>query len=325
MLVVPSAATSLATSTPPPGTPDSQNRHAESAPREREAERSVDPARRAEMLGESLALRTPRALPSPPFDAFTRPGLVPTPGKAPQLVQLSVRRNGASDLDAWLRGNGLVRHGFVGARRVEGGELPSGLPAQVEGRLVLWGQTQPLRTTLVLGRDWSGGQRVAVLDAANHPVDVFDFTAWARAPFTEPGAEAFVEQTVFWAEAHDDVLYVATGHSTYAKSSGGKNAFVSAIDLRSGELLWQSAPLVSNAGNFIVVGAWIVCGYGFTAEPDALFVLDRATGKTVARAPLSTGPTNLVLKDGTLYVRTYDHDLTFRLQVPGEVPLGMRR
>jgi len=70
-----------------------------------------------------------------------------------------------------------------------------------------------------------------------------------------------------------------------------------------------------------VIGDWVVCGYGFTAEPDALFVLDRATGKTAARVPLPSGPAQLVLKDGTLFVRTYDHDLTFRIQPPVEAPL----
>jgi hypothetical protein len=321
VLVTPSAVASLATSTPSRGAQDCQHRLDEVGAPERTGASDCEPKRRAEMLSETLAIRTPRILPVPPFVAFTRSGLAPTPSSAPRLVQLSKRRNGITDGDAWFQSNGLARHGFIGPRPVGGGDVPVGLPVRVDSWLILWGHKSALHTTLVLGRDWRGGQRVAVLDAANRPIEVFDFAAWARAPFTEPGAEPFVEQSVSWAEVHDDVLYVATGHSTYAKSSGGKNAFVSAVDLRSGELLWQSAPLVSNAENFLVIGDWVVCGYGFTAEPDALFVLDRATGKTAARVPLPSGPTYLVLKDGTLFVRTYDHDLTFRIQLPVAAPL----
>jgi hypothetical protein len=255
-------------------------------------------------------------LPTPPFAAFVRPGLVSPNGPKPRLEQRSSVRNQITDDAAWFERNEIAPHGFVGARPVGGGTLPPGVPAQVGGLTTLWGHTSPAGTALVLGPDWSGGLRVAVLGPDNAPREIFDFRSWSRAPVATPGDEAYVEQRVRWAEVHDDVLYVATAHSTYAKSSGGKNAFVSAIDLNGGALRWQSAPLVANSENFLTIGDWIVCGYGFTAEPDALFVLDRATGKTAARAPLPSGPSQLVLKGGVLFVRTYDHDLTFRLEQP---------
>jgi len=280
----------------------------------RRVERPIEPT---DDLAAKLEALPPRALPAPPFAAFVRPGLDPTAGLKPRLVQGSSQRNQITDDDAWFQRNGIAPHGFIGGRPVGGGTLPPGVPAQIGGFTTLWGHAGPAGTALVLGPDWRGGVRVAVLGADGAPRGLFDFAAWSRAPIATPGDEAFVEQRVRWAEVHDDVLYVATGHSTYAKSSGGKNAFVSAIELRDGALRWQSAPLVSNGENFLTIGDWIVCGYGFTAEPDALFVLDRATGNTVTRAPLPSGPSNLVLKDGTLFVRTYDHDLTFRLELPG--------
>ena len=67
-----------------------------------------------------------------------------------------------------------------------------------------------------------------------------------------------------------DVLYVSHAHSTYAKSSKGYNAYISAIDLKTGQLLWHSQPLVSNAYDFLVKGDAIIAGYGFTAENDYL-------------------------------------------------------
>jgi hypothetical protein len=289
----------------------------------RRVDRPNDPAVDRAAKLEALP---PRALPAPPFAAFVRADRAPTASAKPRLVQRSSQRNQITDDAAWFQRNELAPHGFVGGRPVGGGQLPPGIPAKVGGLMTLWGHTSPTGTALVLGPDWSGGSRVAVLAPDGAPRELFDFAAWSRAPITTPGDEDYVEQRVRWAEVHGDVLYVATSHSTYAKSSAGKNAFVSAIDLRDGALLWQSAPLVANGENFLTIGDWIVCGYGFTAEPDALFVLDRATGKTIARSPLPSGPSQLVLKGGTLFVRTYDHDLSFQLELPGGVaaPTGRR-
>ncbi len=105
-----------------------------------------------------------------------------------------------------------------------------------------------------------------------------------------PGDEAFVHGGVRWAWVVEEVLYVTTSHRTYAASSKGKNAFLSALDLATGALRWQSDPLVCNAQNFVVIHDSLVCGYGFTAESDALHVLDRATGSVVSSTKLNTGP-----------------------------------
>ena len=113
-----------------------------------------------------------------------------------------------------------------------------------------------------------------------------------------------------------DVLYVATGHRTYANSSGGVNAFISALDVKTGKLLWQSPSLVSNAENFLLYKGWIIAGYGFTAEPDFLFVLDQKTGKKVKKIKVKSGPDFILERDGTLYVRTYNTNYEFRLEMP---------
>lgn len=110
------------------------------------------------------------------------------------------------------------------------------------------------------------------------------------------------------------MLYVAHGHRTYAKSSHGMNAYLTAIDLRSGKPLWHSAPLVANATNFTFLDDdHLVTGYGFTAEPDFLYVLRAKDGAAVAKIPLKSGPSYLLRKDGRLFVRTYDRDYVFRV------------
>jgi hypothetical protein len=141
-----------------------------------------------------------------------------------------------------------------------------------------------------------------------------DFRNYARPPRIAPGEREFVYEQVVWArEADPGVLYVETAHSTYARSSDGLNAYLSAIDLKRKKALWRSSALVANADNFVVVGDVIVSGYGFTDEPDYLYAVDRLTGRAVARLLLPSAPERLVRHGRTLTVDTYDHRVTVRI------------
>lgn len=118
-------------------------------------------------------------------------------------------------------------------------------------------------------------------------------------------------QAVVWAQASEGVLFVSQSHRTYAASSGGHNAYVTALDIDSGAVLWRSPPLVSNARNFVLTPTRLLTGYGFTAEPDYLYILSRAQGVIEGRVAVPTGPDWLFLRADSLLVRTYDHDLRF--------------
>jgi hypothetical protein len=261
-----------------------------------------------------LSRLTPRVLAKPPFEAFTGKG-VPIAERRPlRLVKRSEKRNAITDDELWLKNNGLPLPGLDVPRGGRAGALPESIPTKYGTQKLVGGMTSAEGTVLLFGPDFSGGRYVVLLDPSGKATQVFDFAAFTWAPRIVPGEERFTDQTVHWAEVHEGVLYAATGHMTYAKSSGGKNSFISAIDVSSGELLWQSAPLVSNAANFVVVGAHIVCGYGFTAEPDFLFVLDRATGKTETRLPVASGPSFLIPKGNQLFVRTYDMDYVYAIE-----------
>ena len=61
-------------------------------------------------------------------------------------------------------------------------------------------------------------------------------------------------------------------------------------------MLWQSPSLVANADGFAVVGDVIVTGYGFTAEPDYLYALDRQHRPVLDRLSLPTGPERITSK-----------------------------
>ena len=142
----------------------------------------------------------------------------------------------------------------------------------------------------------------------------FDFVNFAYAPEIAASDRGFVYEQVVWAREAGGVLYVETAHLTYAHSSGGRNAYVTAIDLRTKRLRWRSPALVANARTFVLAGDVLVTGYGFTAEPDYLFLLDRRTGGVLDRLALPTGPRTISRRGERLHVRTYDHEVVAELR-----------
>ncbi|HJW92048.1 MAG TPA: hypothetical protein VJ901_00385 [Thermoanaerobaculia bacterium] len=86
-----------------------------------------------------------------------------------------------------------------------------------------------------------------------------------------------------------------------------------AIDTKTKKALWHSAPLVSNASNFTFAGgdAYLVTGYGFTAELDFVYILRAKDGAVVARIPVRSGPEHLLAARDRIYVRTYNRDYVF--------------
>ena len=120
---------------------------------------------------------------------------------------------------------------------------------------------------------------------------------------------------VNFAKIKDGILYVSTGHKGYSVNNPS-TGYITAIDLENGEVLWKSAPQVSNAYNFEIIGDVIICGYGFTDEDDFLYVLNRTNGQVMEQIPLKSMAEYIVAKDSTLYVRTYNRNYEFRIYSP---------
>jgi len=142
-----------------------------------------------------------------------------------------------------------------------------------------------------------------------------DFTNYYKPEIIATGDASFVEESIRWAEIRDDILYVSTYHNTYA-ASAPQNGYITAIDLKNDcKVLWRTEPLTCNSHNFVVVDDAIICGYGFTAEDDYIYVLDRATGKRVSTTRVKTSPEwfRVVPYDELLYVRCYDTNYIFNL------------
>ena len=259
------------------------------------------------MLIASLLLSTTMVmtrLAGPDFKA--RP-VATVAAKSPvTLTLVSNTANKITDDDAWFAKHELSLNRLT--------EPPEGVPAELDGVNFISAIRSGDRYLAMYGPDFAGGTLVAGFDDDGGLEFAYDFSSYRYAPRNVESDRPYVEQRVLWADVKGDVMYVSHGHRTYAKSSHGMNAYVTAIDLRSGKPLWHSAPLVANAANFALVGDHLITGYGFTAEPDFLYVLRAKDGAAVAKVPVKSGPSFIIPRGDRIYVRTYDRDYVFRIR-----------
>jgi len=99
-------------------------------------------------------------------------------------------------------------------------------------------------------------------------------------------------------------LYFNEACQSYSREAGGRCSALVRIDPVREAVDWRTPPLVSN-GIFLLHGPWVIAGYGFTDEADRLHVIDRETGRILARRLLDSAPDYLEMKDGRLHVATY--------------------
>ncbi len=139
-----------------------------------------------------------------------------------------------------------------------------------------------------------------------------DFTDYMYAPDLVEADKDFVDETVHDVKIVDDILYASVFHYTYA-ASAPSNAYIVAISLEDYSVIWKSQPLVCNSHNFEIVNDVIICGYGFTAEDDYLYQLDRITGCVLDKYQLKSKADYIIHADGRLYVRTYNTDYVMEI------------
>ncbi|MFN0250139.1 MAG: hypothetical protein ACKV2T_24860 [Kofleriaceae bacterium] len=101
------------------------------------------------------------------------------------------------------------------------------------------------------------------------------------------------------------VLFFNEACQSYSSEQGGKCSSLVAVDLFAKKVLWRTPSLVSN-GRISVRGCYIVAGYGFTSEPDNVFLVDRSSGAVVQKIAVSSAPQQYMLHgrdrlDVTLY------------------------
>lgn len=140
----------------------------------------------------------------------------------------------------------------------------------------------------------------------------YDLSQICDGPDEASGYMTACEEYIRWAQIVEDTLYVSVAHYGYA-SEEPNNAYMLAIDLTSNQLLWKSEPLVANSYNFQVFGDTIICGYGFTEEPDYIYLLNRNTGDIAQTIPVVSAPEQFEIRGTTLYVATYNTAYEFEI------------
>ena len=109
----------------------------------------------------------------------------------------------------------------------------------------------------------------------------------------------------------DGVLYMEYLYNGYAMPD---TCFMMAYDLENDTILWRSEDQTCNTMNILIKGDVIFCGYGFTAEKDYLYQIDRHTGKVIAKTELKKMPDMMAFKDNQLYIHTYSYDYVFEVK-----------
>lgn len=141
------------------------------------------------------------------------------------LIKDSEEPNEIIDEDKWFQDNGLQRQGFPyedGKYRYESFRNEADQPA-----LFL--------TELATGK-------TVTYDLREYQYG----TEYVEADYD------FVDQNLFYAAVRDNVLYLATGHYTYAESCP-QTAYITAVDLTDNSVLWKTEPLTCNARGFAFV------------------------------------------------------------------------
>ena len=109
-----------------------------------------------------------------------------------------------------------------------------------------------------------------------------------------------------------NIMYVS--HDSYSDYYGKipdeENGYLSAIDLRTNEILWTTEKKTCNS-DIEIVGNSIICGYGSSFESDYLYVVDKYSGQRVQKIFLKKAPEHVIAKGNRIYVRTYSYDYVF--------------
>lgn len=266
-----------------------------------------------------LAELEPIVLPKPPFRYYVSKFADAGP-KSKKTVKLSLTKKSVKNLpfDQSFEDSVLFaskEYTVPNSFRSIAGNLPEGTPTEYRGEMLVRAIKGKNGVFLIYGRDFGENRYLVAMDKSmTKALYAYDFTNYAYAPDYVKADYDYIYEQIQWAYEEDGILYVSNSHRTYAKSSKGMNGYVSAIRLSDNKTLWRSASLVGNARSFEVVGDVILSGYGFTAEKDYLYQIDKRTGKTLERVALKDGPDYIGKQGNEIVVYGYSVVTRFRLK-----------
>jgi len=225
-----------------------------------------------------------------------------------KLKKKSESKNEITDTDEWFHKNVLPRplpkieenYRYVPAE-TRWGKLAFFRTSNNEEHVAIYVAESALEKALDNGLYATNYTYTAVLfDRGYKPIKLFILEEF-HPSILEMNSAFFVDRT----------LYFDCNFNGYASIMKKKTGYLVALDLDSGKVAWASSNLTSAYMGFIVYKDVVIAGYGFTDEPDHLFVLNRHTGKVLQKIKLKTAHDFLVIRDGVLFVRTYDRDYQF--------------
>ena len=226
-----------------------------------------------------------------------------------QLEQIYEKANAITDEEGWFAANQLEIpfYGMPGSF-AEGKQLPEQIPDSFKSLPLTQSWFDDSFIYCVYGEVYYEGYLLNLYEKDTcEPVMSLDFSAFCSEEY-----EYGEYQWVRWARVDGQMLYVSLSHNTYSENAPN-HAYITAIDLTDMSILWKTEPLVSNARNFEIIGNEIVCGYGFTAEDDFLYQIDRDTGRILEQIPVNSQADYIIRKDDQLFVRTYDTNYVFQI------------
>jgi len=275
--------------------------------------RSRQPAQTISTESKAPAPVTPVVLPRPPFDYYS--AIPQASDTNVRLTQVSSKPNQITDEEEWFKSNDLVLPTLTvpNAFKEEAGNLPPQVPPTLGKDKIIEAIKQDDDVLCIYGPNYGTGRYLTSVNLSSGRVNfAFDFHEFMHPPKYEEADREYVDETLHWAQVKDDVLYVSTGHDTYARSSFGQNSYLNAIEIPTGRLLWRSRPLVSNTANFLLYGDAILTGYGFTQEQHFLYVVNQKDGRIAQTVPVRKAAEYILNKGDNIYVRLYDTDMVFK-------------
>ena len=163
------------------------------------------------------------------------------------------------------------------------------------------------------GDDGSSKYLLHIYDkVSGNYLKTLDFSEYRYASEYREEDYDFIEQRIWWVQSEGDTLYVSISHNTYTESCPN-HGYIVAIDLNDSSVIWKTDPGITNSRNFAIIDSTIVCGYGFTDEPDYINLVNIDDGRLMEQIDINSKADYIICKDDILYVRTYNTDYTFQI------------
>lgn len=221
-----------------------------------------------------------------------------------KLTEVYKKANQVIDTEDWFKNNNLERDNSFSLGNPNVGiksTMPQYLPRSYKSEPISYAVKMGDESIIYYGNFNTEKDYIVSLDEKSKKVNyIWDTNNYLEFDESLPGSRW--KSGVRIAGIEDGVHYLSRG-----------NSVLLAVDSKTREILWQTDKNVS-ACDMIIVGDVIITGYGMTAEPDFLHLLNRHTGQVIEKIALKTAPDYLRLKGDLLYVRTYDMDYVFKIR-----------